>query len=384
MRKALFMALMGGLWAGCSDTLPSGGSDVPIDGFQASLVGTACQALFRCPAAGESALVRELLRDPTNCTARLSGVGGATRDVADLLAAVRAGTVRYDGAAARRCFDRMSATCVGLDTSLAEMCREVFTGTVAAGGRCHRQEECAGDAWCDHGSGAVRECPGTCRPRVALGARCNGDRECTTATASGLSRCAFSGAMEPVCVEVREGAPAAEGQPCGDIPLGGNAESRVACASGLLCRSDAGAETRTCRAPVAPGGACSSDNACAAGTTCVPSAPGGARTCQRVVVRHAAGETCDARGMTGACNPLERLACTDGRCALVSDGALGSACLGGGDFSEFYCNAGLYCDSATRRCATQKATGQACGSDRECASGECEGEPRVCLARACN
>ena len=364
------------LLAACGSTTTGGGTSdggtstlpIPIDQLFTSLTAAACESLFRCAPTRDSASVRAILGTQSQCTTAVQRLGGA--DIADLQRGVREGRVRYDAAAAARCLEGIRQRC-DVNLSLDELCADVFQGTVAMGGQCFRHEECAGDAYCQ-GTNAM--CPGVCRPRRAPGAACETDRQCGGAGAV-PSRCVSSNGMFR-CVQLTQGAAATEGQPCGVIVAeGATTGQRVACATGLYCRTQGGSGEGTCQRPLTAGSPCRSGDACEGSSLCA------GNMCRAVTVQSAVGAPC-GEAMFQACSPLANLTCTGGACASVGTGAEGAPCMTGDLYETFSCNPGLFCERATLRCAAKRATGSACVSDSECLSAECANNR--CLDRQCN
>jgi hypothetical protein len=169
-------------------------------------------------------------------------------------------------------------------------------------------------------------------------------------------------------LSVVEGAEA--GAPCGQT---GPSEVSV-CNANLWCGS-AGTPQTVCRELIAPGGTCQSDfEVCALGHFCArPTTPG---TCQLVTVA-AAGEACDFEALV-LCDAFEGFFCVDGTCENLGSGDVGTRC--GAD--TFNCDLGLFCDRTLDTCQNERAAGEACNSDRQCASGSCGGDSR-CAAAYC-
>ncbi len=358
------------------------GPPVALEAIVPTLVDALCDGIARCaPTFREDAETVLMLGGPEDCRRRLGRlfVGHTTstgNDFADLARAVRAGTVLYDPAGARRCMNRVASRCA-VRALESELCFEAFSGTVRVGGSCWRSEECAGDAWCDHGALDGRTCPGSCRPRTARGAACTLDRECSRAGVLGVARCG-SDAAGMRCVDERVGGTIALGQRCSDFAAGTDptVQVRVACAAGLLCAIPAGSlGGAVCVALSAEGAACDPTGAeCAATHEC----SGRPARCRPLPVRHRAGEACDAMGASGVCNVFEGLRCVMDRCAAYGDGSRGSACATD-DLPS--CRAGLYCDRMARTCQPVANAGAACTRSLHCASGQCEMatcRPRMC------
>lgn len=378
-----------GMAAGCGPDGGTGtnpgttpGASVPIEQLQAAIVPAACDAIFRCNTGNDLQETRALFGTVENCRAQATTLGSS--DVDDLRRAVTAGTVRYDGAAARRCVDQFATAC-NFGSDLFDGCQGVFTGTVAVGGMCWRSEECAGDAYCSHESapGSPRTCPGRCTARVALGAQCSGgDSQCTRNGVTGQPNCdtgSTPGAMS-VCVDRRNGAPAAEGAACGLSRMGATVQVDTPCATGLVCVRSTDPNTGTCRRGAALGAACGAGMPCGQGY-CVPSGAGGAGTCMNITVQTTVGARCSRMGFPEVCSPFARLRCgMNNTCESLGNGAVGSMCTPG-DLGMFQCNAGLYCDRPMMRCAAKKAVGAACESGNECQTDSCI--ENVCAARIC-
>jgi hypothetical protein len=360
---------------GCSDTTTGGGGGggaLTIDGFASAYYGALCASLFQCPAAGDNGSTAALFENPTLCAERAARF--AYPSVNDLVGFVRAGSIRFDGAAARTCLDQVTAACVTTDTDLQRVCRRAFTGTVAVGGGCWRSEQCAPGNFCDHTATTARACPGACRAQVGVGAMCNTDRQCL-GWSDGTAACT-SGR----CATLRTGTPAAEGQRCGDIENADMTVTRTACAANLGCRSG------MCRRIVAAGAPCvAAMDVCAAGTFCAqrPGTTGTTCTPGADLIRSTPGGTCNPTpGRPVICNPTARLTCNAMMtCESLGNGAMGSRCTPGGDLNATTCNEGLRCDPTSSTCVARFATGAMCQRDADCLSGECEDSR--CLEHVC-
>jgi len=363
---------------GCSDTTTGGGggggdggssgNTIALEALPAAYYGALCGALYRCPTLPEGGTALAIFRNEATCVQRAGSLAGANLD--DLVTAVRAGRVRYDGAVAARCLQEVTARCAQSDAELARICRGAFTGTLAVGAGCWRSEECT-EGYCDHETGSARQCPGVCRPSVAAGGACSVARQCA-GWGDGSGAC-----LGGTCVAVSPGAPAAAGGACGLVQAGASAIA-VECMAGSVCVNN------RCEAVVAADAPCMRGQPCATGHVCVerPGTTTTVCTLAASLVVNQPGATCAAMG-TPLCNPLERLRCevSSRTCVSVGDGTMGSNCLPGSDFLSLTCNSGLRCDDATRRCVARLAVGAMCQRDSDCLSGECtEGR---CLERIC-
>lgn len=365
------------LSAGCADTAsPGARGAVTVDTFVAEYVPAACAALFACPPTDEDTPARIVFESPARCVERLPVVAAAQFD--DLLASLRAGRVRLDGAAARRCFDRIATRCAAQGVALTGMCAEALSGTVASGEPCWRSLECVAGTWCDHGYAiGSRNCPGTCRPQLEPGRVCTSARECA-ASLGRAARC-----QGGRCVEAIEGADAAEGAPCGAIALDADTVREVGCAAGLYCATTLSGVS-TCRPILTEGETCTRFYGCASGLTCLGYASTPVLSCRRLNVVDDPGGPCDPLWETGHCNPLAGLVCGAARtCERAGDGTRGARCPPGA--LTISCQAGLACDTVTMTCQPVAAEGAACRGDTDCASGQCgDGPTPRCLARICD
>lgn len=349
--------------------------------FLARFAAARCASEFACHDA-QSVSTRRLFATEADCvTEALTQENTPIDD--DLVALSRGATVRFDAATAQRCLDETARTCFDFGFRPAD-CRMTFRGTLPAGSTCWRNEECVDDAWCDHARDAsgAPTCPGTCRPRAALGAAC-GDTPCASAGTTGEPYC--YGQENPRCVDLQSGPAANEGQFCGMRELSATLVTRTRCRDGLVCvsTSDGLAEPLlgdgegVCVRSARIGEACRSRSpGCGDDAECIDG------VCQRTVVQTRVGAPCDA-GTIGPrlCSPVRYLVCVDGTCQRLGDGSLGSRCVK-------FCQRGLICERET--CRPQHAAGEPCRFGDECASGSCddanpfEDPPGHCRARYCS
>lgn len=345
-------------------------STLTIDNFASAYYAAICTALFQCPTAGDNGTAVALFQNTATCTRLADRLAGGP--VEDLIGLVRAGRIRFDGAAARTCLTALSTTCSFSSGAFEQTCRGTFTGTQATGAGCWRSEECAQGNWCDHGDSTPRQCPGTCRAQGAAGVACTTGRQCM-GWDTGAADCSAGN-----CAAVQSGAPVGENQSCGLIM--GAAPTRVPCMSGFVCAGG------MCKRPIMAGAPCTSGDPCAPGTLCVQRIGTTTRTCTTgdAVVRSTPGGTCSPNGRSDFfCNPLAGLTCNAmNTCELLGDGSMGSRCAPGGDFNAATCALGLRCDPATSRCVARLASGSACSRGADCLSGACENDR--CIDHVCN
>ncbi len=241
-----------------------------------------------------------------------------------LIAALDAGSVRYDGQAAARCLEDQQTLCeVRLEACPGAA---VFVGTRAEGASCALDQECSAGLWCSF-SGTT--CPGTCQKHAALGDVTTEPSACATETVLQLDGGSFR------CIN-RLGA----GQPC-------DPQSGAICSEGLSC------EERAC-VPVAElGAACSATRRCRYGLVCV------ADRCATFARR---GEPCSRLFASNpSTSPCQLgLACRGGRC--------GEAFRAGERCAEDpnLCTPDSRCTSDTWVCTPRAAAGAACESDFDC------------------
>lgn len=340
------------------------GGGIPLDQLFARTAHAVCDNIFRCRRERD-AQVQRFYVDAMRCSEIMerSYANGAAGE--DLMNAVAANKIHYDPVAAERCLAALEGDCSAVSDP---SCLSIYLGTAPIGGECFRTEDCAGDAWCDNvdPNRADQLCPGTCREGVALGAACLSSRECTR-SAMGVPNCALQ-----VCTVVRRGAEIADGGMCGRTMMSSLVFVDDYCAAGSWCDKPIGDERGVCRAVPAPGAACmSSSDVCAAGEEC------SASMCRPVPSRSTIGDECGATPQD-FCNFYENLICVDRTCQLAGDGSLGAGCTG----ADTSCDAGLFCDQMTTKCAPKLTAGAACGRDEACESGSCEGGQ--CLARFCH
>ena len=218
-----------------------GGDDTPPvtiaspEAFVSAAHEAACDALFRCDITGDVAQLRAVLGDASRCASVRAGAAALSwGDVNELPATVRLTRARYDGAAAARCIARIRATC-DVQHTLAELCADVFTGTVAVGGMCMRHEDCSGGGWCDRGQATgMSACPGTCRARKPTGETCAINEECAARAVGERAECFPDTTGTSRCIPVRTGPVAMEGANCGHVIASGGGLD-IPCAPGLSC-----------------------------------------------------------------------------------------------------------------------------------------------------
>jgi len=286
-----------------------------IEDYPAAWLDAGCELLVRC---GVTTSIE-------SCRATRTAV----RYPADLFAAVDAGIVRWHGAAAEECIDRLAqASCDRTSESYRRLgCERLLSGTLGDGEACTLSVECvSNECWTEGCTEAccVGYCVGDTPPAIGkIGEVCR------------LSGCESGARCEDsVCVPLR-----AEGEAC-TYELNGE------CAYGLACID------KECTPPI------ESAESCTIGSEC------------RMV-----GEQCNPRGRCGPLGQIGDLCISMNHCAphLICD--VGSHCAPApriGEACEYLCfDAGAFCDDATHVCTLPKLDGAVCAYDHECRSYNC-------------
>jgi hypothetical protein len=163
--------------AGCG-----GGATVPLSDFGPRFAAAECARVFRCCSVAQvQALYGSSVTDESACVAQLTPVGQFLST--QVQEEQSAGRVRYDGAAAATCFQKVgTAPCTPASNDLTSIppCDEMFVALVATGGVCAGDSECQ-TGFCDRplvndseGVCAIVPSKGMpCTRRCAAGATCD-------------------------------------------------------------------------------------------------------------------------------------------------------------------------------------------------------------------
>jgi hypothetical protein len=264
---------------------------IPLGDYVQALINHDCAHAVAC----------RQMPDMASCLAATSV------DLSQVLAAVSAGRLIYDGAAAVTCFTApMACTLTAqLDVPKDPSCDRIFSGAQAEGGPCTETYECAGF--------------GSCNIDPLTG--CGGTPGCCTGTC---------------------GPPAAA-----PLPIGGDCSvAGSSCIAGALCLVSSG----LCVASVAVGQPCdaTTDKYCGLGLTCGPVASGTQQVC---LARPAEGESC---ATLSTCDALDDY-CDVGTRRCVPKIAVGEACPNGVDCVDY-----AECDGPTRTCVSNPKAGASC------------------------
>lgn len=269
----------------------------------------------------------------------------------NLVAAVQAGRVRYNGSYVRACYDAVANdTCDTTDENgraRIPACGAFFEGTIASGGECFLDQECISQD-CVGGDTGTSCTLGVCvgdappsRSPTPVGLPCTSNQSCVDGAYcdTGTSLCTPLKAANELCSTSDE------------------------CGYGLGCAGVTG--ERVCQPLPGPGEACRADLPC------------------RDEGQYCDGTICAQIGLQGApctsslqCSPYYRCDFNTGMCAKAP--ALGEPCSPGARCFD----ADTYCDSATLTCQPAKADGEPCSNDLECESVLCDftGVAPVCAS----
>jgi hypothetical protein len=174
--------------ASCGGSIAGG--PVALEDFARELLDAMCTVAVAC----------EEMPDRATCLASRPVLNFDT--FATLEAGVAAGTVTYDGQAARACIDvfKRFASCKATQTGDPQVtlavCDRVFLGTVPTGGACFVSEECADRGFCARVNCTTPGCcAGTCLARpapIAAGGDCSNlvaDQDCVAGTVCDSGTC---------------------------------------------------------------------------------------------------------------------------------------------------------------------------------------------------
>lgn len=274
-----------------------GGSSISVEDLPGEVKDARCDQLVKC----------EGIADRATCNGA-TFVDEAT--VPAIQAAIKDGTIKYDADKAADCVDQLSGqSCSFEGFHTTSACEGVITGTVATGGACKLDAQCANHGDCTPtGTTCDPEttcCPGTCMggsTESALGGPCDDDMH-TCATTAYCKPGATSGSNGTCTALVT-----AEAAACDDI---------AACSNPLYCNLNFQTGMGTCKKPAASGAACVRADllACVDGRDyCNPTS----LTCVRQV---AVGAAC----MSGSAPCVDYASCIAGTCVI--DIALGGTCV---------------------------------------------------------
>jgi hypothetical protein len=253
---AVSVCALAALGGGCSSSTQT---TVPVEQFPTQFGNALCDSVAPCCSSVGIAY------DAASCKA------AATTFFQNYVSENNSPLTMYDSAAAGRCLDAVKASlqaCKGLDDNTTGVaCADIFVGTVAAGGACTTNTECAGGARCvtDAANPATAHCvaPPPAQAHGKAGQACNGScitlgsaTDCFIAPSSGnsppASTCYSSDGLH--C--------SSQTQVCIAFAQIGQACESGSCASGAFC--DAG----TCAAQRDSGSCLTASDACSSKSFC--------------------------------------------------------------------------------------------------------------------
>lgn len=298
--------------------LGCGGGGVSVENLPDKIDDERCDRLVACQG----------VQDRATCEAATQLDVG---DYGSVEAGVADGTIKYNSGAAADCAASYgSKDCTFSGFHANDPCDDVFEGTVATGGACVIDLQCANGGDCQYA--------GTCDPDIM----------CCTGTCMG-------GTMTT------------------ESPIGGPCSDELHfCATNAYCKSGTGPGAGTCTALVTnEGGACDELDACSNPMYCNLNFQTGMGTCKKPAASNA------------ACSRMELIPCADLRdhCSpttmtCVRDIAVGGACgtgvqcVGYASCVNGACVADIPLDGA---CVAD--SGADCAIDLECISGKCQLPP---------
>jgi hypothetical protein len=247
----VYLALAGASACGSVD---DGTGSVPEADFPRQFASAVCNAMTNCCQAHAFA------HPVADCETSISGQLSAS------IAARDAGKTIYDAAAAGRCIDAYVAVFTGCGRDQTDpdvVCADVFHGTVAKGGACGDDEECASGLACEN-SVCATSSSALEMAHAAPGESCSGT--CTEASTGA------DGVTETTCVDVGfNGAP-----PCWTSDHLTCDSARMTCVPvpkiGEACESDcdvgAYCESGTCLAQRNTGSCLPNPSACSPASYC--------------------------------------------------------------------------------------------------------------------
>jgi hypothetical protein len=263
----------------------------------------------------------------------------------NLIAAIGAGRVYYQGSNVKQCFDALAARSCDRTSESARVtpaaCRDFVRGTAMGGESCTIDAECV-SGQCSTGSSedscVMGLCLGNTPPPTEL--RQIGEQCFSTLVCAPGSYC---DSVTDTCTALK--------------PAGATCQQDSECAYGSGCTGTTG--TRTCGPLPAVGQSCSTDGICRdEGTYC----DFNTGNCARLGL---AGMQCSS---SSQCSPYYPCNFSTSQCSKGP--AVGQPC-SGSSFERCF-DANTFCDQSTSTCTALRANGMACNSDSECTSDNCE------------
>ncbi len=301
-----------------------GGGSIAVEDLPGDVKDARCDNLLKC----------EGIADRATCN---GAIPADTSQVPAIQAAIKNGTIKYNGDKAGDCVDQLSGrSCEFEGFHNESACSDVLTGTVATGGACVLDEQCANRGNCQPTGStcdpATTCCAGTCvggSTVSALGGPCS-DQMHTCGTTAYCKPGTTSGAVG-TCTALVTG----EGTACDAVS---------ACVNPLFCNVNFQTGMGTCKKPAASGAACVRMDL----LPCADSRDFCNTTSNTCVRRIAVGAAC----VSGSMPCVDYASCIAGTCA--GDIPAGGACVVD---SGANCAGSLACTNGT--CQAQP-TGPVC------------------------
>lgn len=349
MRRLFLLALLCVSPVACDffdDDSPEPGSYIPVEEVESSYKDAYCTYAARCglfPDKG-ACVSANILIDP--------------KVDANVIAAIQAGKIAYDGRNVKKCFEALAAlTCDRTDQDSRiepAACSKLVHGIGKNDDPCVMSEECA-SGYCSISSPTdtcvMGHCIGDVAPEpeapAAIGEQCFSSVGCVAGAYCDTQ------ALPSVCTAFKT-----QGTAC---------NSATECAYGLSC---VGSTTRTCMPLPGLNQACDSfDLPCREeGLYCDESTA--APTCKKIGLPPA---TCTSSTQCSTFYPCDT---ATGKCTKAP--SVGQSCA-----SSYTCfDVGTYCDTQTTlMCLAVKSDGSTCSYDNECVSGNCDTTvtPSICM-----
>ena len=263
--------------------------------------------------------------------------------------AVDEGRALVDDAALEECLSQTAqclAPAVGAPATSprdpAAVCRSAFSGHAGPGAACEVDEECAGELFCDRGSGC-----GRCTTAATTGSACTRDNQCLGVGPAVLC-------VQGICRQTSLMADLPEGSRCGLLDVATGSASYGECAPNLRC---VGAPLRCASARSREQACDPTMDFCETGLTCSDG------RCQATEVA-GEGEACltSSDFLLPRCDTAAGLVCLDGTCRPYP--TAGQPC-------AFLCESPYVCVDSI--CRARAPAGASCADASTCDSGACAG-----------
>jgi hypothetical protein len=346
---------------GGSDAGTDGGTDAGTDGGTDGGTGGSFATACTSYTTTSSNRFSDCQQATPAFTSRVAASLFTTDYCAETGRAITAGRVAYDDSKARACIAAIqAASCPALETTVSSPnCQAALKGTVANGGACYGDQDCAA------GACTGLTCPGTCVAWLAAGAACG--QAVAAQCGPGLDCQLNADFVTGTCLATSGAGgacPCNDGLYCDTNRVCQNKKTTGAC-TGSECALGYACVAGSCRALVGLGSPCTPATGNSAGATecgfmgayCDPAT-------SRCIEWPVVGQSCAVSlgCKTGYCD-FQTTTCADFR-------TVGQSCA---PFQS--CVSTAYCDlpagASTGTCTTRKANGAACTGDGQCQSGDC-------------